>query len=227
MSDASGPLTRVRLWDLPIRIVHWSFALLLPALWWTERQGSMSLHERLGYITLALLIFRLFWGFSGGSTARFRGFVKGPAAVVAYLRGLFSKGAEPIVGHNPLGGWSVIVLLGLLAAQVGLGLFTQDVDGIESGPLARYVSYETADKARYFHGLVFYFLLAAVAVHLCAITFYLLVKRDNLVGPMVTGHKRMAATIVAPVFAPAWRVAVGIALAGGIAWWVSRGCPLP
>src|SRR6476661_2336880 len=124
----TGPVSRVKLWDFAIRLVHWSFVLLLPALWWTWKQGDIATHKLLGYVLLALLVFRIFWGLAGSDTARFAGFVRGPRAVGAYVRGLFSKEAEPVVGHNPVGGWSVVALLSLLFAQTVVGLFTQDVD---------------------------------------------------------------------------------------------------
>jgi cytochrome b len=219
MDEATAPTA---LWDWPIRLMHWSFALLMPALWWTWKYDEIQLHELLGYITLGLLAFRLYWGVFGSSTARFASFVKGPRAILAYLRG---RGpAAP--GHNPVGALSVLILLGLMIAQVVIGLFTQDVDGIESGPLTYLVSYETADSARHWHGLLFNVLLGFIVLHLCAIAFYVLVKRDNLVGPMLTGRKRMADG-EPPRFAPWWRIAVGAAISAGLAYWVSLGCPLP
>lgn len=227
MSGAKLDSQSTKLWDWPVRIIHWSFVLLLPALWWTWKSGQLPLHELLGYIMLGLLIFRLYWGFFGSSTARFAGFVKGPRAIAAYVRTLFSKAGEPVVGHNPLGGLSVIALLGLLLTQVTLGLFTQDVDGMESGPLTYLVSYEFADGARGWHGFLFNVLLAIVALHVCAIVFYLLVKRDNLVGPMLTGRKQMPELLHAPRFAPLWRGLLGVALSAAIAYWVSKGCPIP
>jgi len=213
---------RIKLWDWPIRLMHWSFALLMPALWWTWKTNDIQLHETLGYVTLGLLAFRLYWGFVGSSTARFASFVKGPGAIWRYLRG--ESPASP--GHNPVGALSVLILLGLMIAQVVVGLFTQDVDGIESGPLTYLVSYDTADAARHWHDLLFDVLLGFIVLHMCAIAFYALVKRDNLVGPMLTGSKRMAVD-TPPRFAPWWRIAVGAALSAGLAWWVSLGCPLP
>src|SRR5687768_2369014 len=111
---------RIRLWDLPVRLVHWAFVLLLPALWWTAEEGEIEWHRRLAYMMLALLLFRLLWGFFGSATARFSQFVKGPAGILSYLR---DRPGPRVVGHNPLGGWSVLLLLGLLATQVALGLF--------------------------------------------------------------------------------------------------------
>ena len=231
MTDApaeDNSIARVKLWDVPIRLVHWSFVLLLPALWWTWKRDDIGTHKLLGYILLGLLVFRIFWGFAGGETARFLGFVKGPRAVAGYLRRLFAKQSEPIVGHNPVGGWSVVALLSILSAQVIVGLFTQDVDGLESGPLTYLVSYDLAESARWWHDKLFDVLLGLVALHVAAILFYLAVKRDNLVGPMVTGSRKWtgASPAPAPRHAPLWRILVGAALGAGLAWWVSRGSPI-
>jgi cytochrome b len=219
MEDTPSPPAKV--WDWPIRLTHWSFVLLMPALWWTWKSDDIARHELLGYVTLGLLAFRLYWGFFGSSTARFVFFVKGPRTIWAYLRGQRSE----TVGHNPIGALSVLILLGLMIAQVVIGLFTQDVDGIEPGPLNYLVSYETADAARHWHGLLFNILLGFIALHLCAIAFYELVKRDRLIVPMLTGRKRMAVSSP-PSLAPWWRIAVGAAIGAALAWWVSLGCPL-
>jgi cytochrome b len=210
---------RITLRDLPLRLVHWSLVLLLPALWWTWHSGRTQLHEKLGYITLAILLFRLYWGVAGSTTARFTQFVKGPRAIAAYLRG-----ASPTpLGHNPLGALSVLLLLGLMIVEVGFGLFAQDIDGIEAGPLAQYVSYDSADWARGWHALLFNVILAVVAVHVLAILFYLFVKRDNLVGPMITGRKSVDEQSEPPPIAPLTRALIGLVAAGAVAWWISRG----
>ena len=222
---------RIKLWDLPIRLVHWSFVLLLPVLWWTAEEGKVDLHKTIGLIMLGLVAFRLLWGVFGSSTARFSSFVKGPGTVIAYVRGLRSGTSAPVVGHNPLGALSVILLLALLAAQVSIGLFAQDVDGIESGPLSYLVSYETADAAREVHEMVFDLIVVIVILHIAAIVYYLRAKKDNLVRPMITGSRDMpasvAASVAAPIMAPMWRAIVCAVLAGALAWWVSLGCPLP
>ena len=216
---AAGGDRRIRLWDLPVRLVHWALVLLLPALWWTWRSGRTELHETLGYVTLGLLLFRILWGFIGSSTARFAHFVKAPREIAAYLRG-----RSPVhVGHNPLGALSVLLLLGLMIAETGFGLFAEDVDGEESGALTRFVSYETADWARGWHALLFNAILAVVALHVLAILFYLVVKRDNLVGPMVTGRKSYKQEVAPPLSARPWRAIVAAVIAAALAWWVSRG----
>ena len=218
----AAPATSIKLWDLPVRLVHWSFVLLLPALWWTGEQGELDLHRTIGYAMLALVVFRLVWGFVGSGTARFASFVKGPAAVLAYVRGTGTPG----IGHNPIGAISVLLLLGLLAAQVGFGLFAQDVDGIESGPLAYLVEYDTADWARGWHNLLFNVLLGVIAIHVLAIVYYRLVKRNDLVTPMVTGNKSYDTAVAAPTLAPLWLALVLAVLAGGLAYWVALGAKL-
>jgi cytochrome b len=209
----------IKLWDLPVRLVHWSMVALLAGLWWTWKSGQIELHERLGYVTLGILLFRLYWGLFGSSTARFSQFVKGPREIAAYLRGR----SPVIVGHNPLGALSVLLLLGLMIVEVGFGLFTQDVDGIEAGPLAAYVSYETADWARGWHSLLFNVILGVVALHVLAILFYLVVKRENLVGPMVTGRRRFDQDVEAPRMGSIANMLIGIFISGAIAWFISRG----
>ena len=212
---------RIKLWDLPLRLVHWSLVVLLPLLWWTWRSGETQLHEKLGYITLGLLLFRILWGIFGSSTARFLSFVKGPRAIAAYLRG----SSPTNVGHNPLGALSVLAILGAMVLEAALGLFAQDVDGIEAGALARFVSYETAERAREWHAFLFNVILFLVAFHVLAILFYLLVKRDDLVSPMVTGRKTFKEEVEEPRMAGSLRMLLAAAIAATISWWISRGLP--
>lgn len=215
----------IKLWDLPIRVVHWSFVALLPWLWWTAEQGDLDTHVKLGIAMLVLVVFRVLWGLIGTSTARFSRFVRGPVGVARYVRGLFGRAGEPIVGHNPLGALSVVVLLLLLGAQVALGLFAQDTDGLFSGPLNYLVEYDTAEWAREWHEIGFNLILAVVVIHVAAVLFYLAVRRDNLVGPMITGRKRYPAPVAPPTTVPLWRVALCLVLAVAAGWWVWNGAP--
>ena len=221
--DGGAAATRnIVLWDLPLRLVHWSLVVLLAGLWWTWRTGRIELHEQLGYVTLGVLLFRIYWGLFGSATAHFAHFVRGPRAIAAYLRGR----SPTTVGHNPFGALSVLLLLGLMAVEVALGLFAQDIDGIEAGPLAQYVSYDAADAARGWHALLFDIILGVVALHVLAIVFYLVAKRDNLVGPMITGRKSFRDDIEPPSMAPLSRALLGAAIAAALSWWVSRGLRL-
>lgn len=174
---------RVRVWDAPVRIVHWLLVLLIAVSWWTAEQEMMDWHYRSGLTILGLVVFRIVWGVIGSSTARFAGFVRGPRGIVDYLRGR----SEFVLGHNPLGALSVLALLAMVAVQVGLGLFAADEDGIDSGPLSHLIDGDLSEDIAGWHETGFKLLLALVALHVAAILFYLLVKRRNLVGPMVTG----------------------------------------
>ena len=160
MNSPAPVVNATRVWDIPTRVVHWSFVLGLAFSWWTAETGRLEWHRWSGYTLLALVLFRVYWGFAGSSTARFRNFVRGPRAIREYLR------APPAVtvGHNPLGALSVLALLGLLLMQIVLGLFAVDVDGIESGPLSLYVSFETGRACAEWHEVVFNALLALIAL---------------------------------------------------------------
>jgi len=216
--------TPVRLWDLPVRLVHWSFAVLVAGLWWTAENRDMDLHFTLGLIMLALVVFRLLWGLVGSSTARFGSFVKGPGAIRAYLAGQ-KRGDAHVVGHNPLGALSVIALLGLLALQVGLGLFAQDHDAVNSGPLNFLVSYDTALAISEIHEVVFNVILGFVGLHVAAILYYRFIKLDNLVSPMITGRRVFAEAVATPRIAPLWRALVCALVAAALAVWVKWGLP--
>lgn len=215
-------LRTIRLWDWPVRLTHWSFVMLLPAMWWTGENGDLSRHILLGEVFLGLVVFRVLWGLVGSQTARFSAFLKGPRGVLSYIRGIPGP-KRP--GHNPIGGWSVVAMLALLAVQIGLGLIAQDIDALESGPLSHLVSYETSDAAREWHHLLFNGILVLVALHICAILFYLFVKRDNLVRPMVSGDKVVDDEIDQPRPGSAITAAACLVIAAGLAWWVALGAP--
>lgn len=218
------PGVRIALWDLPTRIVHWLLVVLIAFSWWTAEQHDIERHRWSGYAILGLLVFRLIWGFVGSSTSRFSGFVRGPTGVLAYARGR----GERILGHNPLGGWSVVAMLALLVAQVGLGLFATDDDGIESGPLNYLVDYELAEKLTELHEALFNVLLALIVLHVAAVLFYLFVRRDNLVAAMIRGWRQVdVAPATPPAMASSVRAIVVALIAVAVMWWVSKGAPLP
>jgi cytochrome b len=199
----------VSVWDWPTRLVHWALAVLVVAAWLTADGPTLQIHRWIGYGILGLVVFRLYWGFAGGSTARFGEFVRSPAAAIAYLRGQDPHRA----GHNPLGAWSVLLLIGLLISQVSLGLFTVDVDGMESGPLSRFVSYEAGRQAAEWHELNFRLLQGAIVLHLAAIAYYAFIRRRNLVGPMLTGRDATPGLSGGLRPAPLWRLVLGVVLA--------------
>jgi cytochrome b len=206
----AGP--KVKVWDLPVRLFHWAIVLLVPALWATHEWDMMDTHILLGEIMLGLVLWRLLWGVFGSSTARFAGFVRGPGTVIRYLTG---RGTRSF-GHNPVGGWSVVAMLLVLVVQVGLGLFATDEDSLYEGPLAHLVSYDTARTLAHRHETVFWALVVLIALHVLAILYYAVVKRDNLVTPMITGRGFSPARETVLVPAPLWRFLLSAALAAGL-----------
>ncbi len=214
---------RVRVWDAPVRLFHWAIVLLIVTSWIAADQGYMRVHLWSGSAMLALLLFRITWGIVGSSTARFGDFVRSPRAAFRYLYSL-GRGEKPLhAGHNPAGGWMVVAFLALLTAQVTTGLFSND--GLKfMGPLALLVSADTSDRITSLHGTIFYCLLASIWLHLVAVFFYLLVRRENLVGAMLTGSKprHLVPEGAAPRFTRAWLAWAILAICAGIAGWVVR-----
>lgn len=201
---------RIRVWDLPTRIFHWGLvAAVLTAVATGQVGGDwMALHGRAGLACVGLVTFRLAWGFVGASHARFAHFAPTPARLRAYLRGQWQG-----VGHNPLGALSVFALLGLVGAQATTGLFSND-DIAFCGPLAALVSEEVSSRLTGWHRLAANGLLALAGLHLLAILFHALVKKDDLVSPMLTGHR--SAERGEPTRPASWRALV-LALALAVA----------
>jgi cytochrome b len=206
-------------WDLPVRLVHWTLAGLIAFSWWSVHNHHTDWHIWSGCAILTLLIFRLLWGFFGSSTARFANFVRGPRAVRDYLKGKWTG-----IGHTPLGALSVLALLGAVVVQVGLGLISEDEDGIYMGPLARLVSSDTSDTARDIHELWFNVILCLVVLHIGAILFYRL-RGKHLTKPMITGRAAIDPG-TQPMRPGKWWVAlICLAAAFGIVRWVIAGAP--
>ena len=224
MTEGSAPV-RARLWDVPTRVVHWALVVLIAFAWWSAEAERMDWHRWSGYAVLGLLVFRLIWGVVGSASARFANFVRGPAATLAYARTLASRATGDLPGHNPLGAWSVLAILAVLAAQVTTGLFAVDVDAIEAGPLSDRVSFDLGRAFAKWHHWSFWALEGLVVLHVAAVVFYLTYKRANLLRAMVTGHHRFQDDPKL-TFAPAWRSVVVAAAAGAVAWWVSKGLRL-
>ena len=216
-----------RVWDLPIRIFHWGLVTLVIGLVATGLMGgnAMVWHMRFGFAVLSLLLFRVVWGLIGGRWSRFGSFIYAPGTVLAYLKG--SGKPEHSVGHTPVGAGSVFAMLLFLLAQVGTGLFSDD-DIATSGPLAKFVSNAVVGSATWYHKNVGkYALLLLVSLHLAAIVFYLVKRKENLIAPMVHGDKALVRplpasrddattrALAAAMFAAcAGLVAFGVRLAG-------------
>jgi len=178
--------TPVRVWDLPTRLFHWALAIcvVLGIVFVKIGGNAIQWHAYCGYTALALILFRVIWGFVGSWHARFANFIPSPSKLIAFLRGQVDGG----LGHNPLGALSVIALLIVVLIQALTGLFTDD-DIFFQGPFARYVSNSTVALLTSIHRFNQYLIFALVGLHIAAISYYYFVKRENLVGPMVTGDK--------------------------------------
>lgn len=214
-----GTALRQRVWDLPVRLVHWLLAALILFSWWSVHHHHTDWHIWSGCAILTLLVFRILWGVVGSSTARFSSFVRGPRAIADYWSGRWSG-----VGHNPLGALSILALLAAVAVQVGLGLISEDEDGIYMGPLAQLVSSDTSDKARNLHEFWFNIIVVLIALHVLAILYYRLRGR-KLTLPMITGRAELPAG-AEPMRAGKWWVAlICLAIALGVTRWIIAGAP--
>ena len=214
-------LRRTRVWDLPTRVFHWALAAAVIGLVVTGTVGAMEWHFRLGYVVMALLAFRVVWGFVGGRWSRFGTFLYAPRAVLAYLRGRAHP--DHLVGHNPLGALSVFALLAVLVLQVATGLVSDD-EIAASGPLTRFVSNTTVSLASNWHSMPGKWLVIVLAsLHVLAVLFYVTARRQSLVRPMLSGDKLAAAGVEASVDSATTRFAALMVflLCMGAAWWVS------
>lgn len=190
-------MKKIRVWDLPLRLFHWSLALMVLGALITEGLGGKAMvwHFRFGYATLALVSFRVFWGLLGPRYARFSNFVFRPSTIIAYARdlknGLKHRATEHHLGHNPLAGLSVLAMLGVLLIQTISGLFSHDDDNLHEGPLVNFISQAWSDRLSNLHadisGTLIYFL---IGLHLLAIAYYYW-EKQNLVTPMITGDKEV------------------------------------
>ncbi len=212
---------KIRVWDLPTRLFHWGLAAAVVGLVVTGRTGgnAMVWHFRFGYAVLALLLFRLVWGFVGGRWSRFASFVPSPAAIGRYLRGQGGDSA----GHSPLGALSVVAMLAVLVVQVGTGLMSDDEIAF-AGPLSRYVPGDLVAQATGYHkNWGQWLVIGLVALHVVAILFYLLVRRQTLVRPMLHGDRILPAALSASrddLRSRLVALAVMAACSGTVAWMV-------
>ena len=178
------------IWDLPLRVFHWLLASSVLGAWITYKIGTRAFgwHQWFGYACLVLVTFRVLWGCIGPRYARFADFLRGPGVTWRYARDWLSPRSVAHAGHNPLGGWMVLVLLALVAAEGVSGLFAND-EIFNVGPLYGYVTDATSDRFSSWHRVLADGLWYAIALHLLAIGAYFLWRGENLLGPMITGRK--------------------------------------
>lgn len=208
---------RVLVWELPIRLFHWSLVALLAGAYLSWRLNRMDWHVWIGYAALTAVLFRILWGFLGGDAARFARFLAPARAVIAHLRVALRRGPDRQVGHNAAGGWMVLLLLTLLLGETLSGLLINN-DIADEGPLTEHLPAALANAITAMHALIWHVLLAAIALHLLAIGLYAAVGRQDLVRPMISGRKRLPPDVAAPRSGGALRA---LALLAGSALLVS------
>ena len=222
------PPTPVRVWDLPTRTFHWTLAACVIGSVVSAKIGgnAMLWHFRLGYVVFTLLAFRVLWGLVGGRWSRFASFIYAPATTLRYLRGQSRADEHHEVGHNPLGAFSVFGLLAILAAQIGTGLFADD-EISNTGPLIKLVSGATSALLTKWHkSFGQWLIITLVLLHVAAIVYYFVRKKQNLVRPMLVGDKALGPDVPASVDSAASR-ALALVLLGAcaalVAWVVGLG----
>lgn len=181
---------RRKVWDLPVRLFHWSLVVALAGAYVTNKLGAsyFSLHLFFGYATITLVVFRVLWGFVGTRHARFVNFIEGPRGVLRYISAVGRGRHTRYAGHNPLGALMVLALLALLGAQAIFGLFGDD-EIFNAGPLAALVTKEQSLFLTSLHRRLFYVILAAAALHVGAVLAHVAIKKEPLISAMIHGAK--------------------------------------
>ena len=189
-----GPTpTRVRVWDLPLRLFHWLLATSIVGSVASVKLGELEIHGWFGVFALSLLLWRLVWGLVGSWPARFSNFLVWPSTTLQYLRRPW-----PVLGHNPLGAWSVMALLGLVTLQALSGLGTSDEIAF-NGPLVRHLSEAWVSRFGSVHLASEPVLFGLVALHVLAIVYYGRIKKDPLLPAMVHGDKLLLPAAAAAI----------------------------
>lgn len=208
---------KIIVWDLPTRLFHWLLVLSIASLWLSaEVIESFDIHGKIGLFVVGLIAFRLAYGLLGGDTVRFNRFVKGKRSVIDYLQGRWRG-----VGHNPLGGWSVVALLSFTLLTALTGLLANN-EGDFSGPLAFLVTTDTSDFFSGIHETFFNVLLLLIGLHVLAIGIYKVVFAEDLVKPMIAGETEVDADLAESVRpAKVWALVLSLVVAVLAIWGAS------
>ena len=180
----------MRVWDLPLRVFHWSFMICVFGAIASGKMENWDIHERFGLAIMGLVTFRIIWGFIGSSTARFANFVRGPAAFIAALRDLRQKRSTTEAGHSAVGGYATIALLFIPLMMALTGAFSTD-DILFDGPFYHLMP-EWSKQAGMMHEIGEKFIFLIIALHIGALAYYYFAIRKNLIPPMVTGRSDKA-----------------------------------
>jgi len=203
-------------WDLPTRLFHWLTVLLVAATYATWRLGWMDWHAYAGDMLLALVLFRIAWGFAGSDTARFARFLASPRAAIRHLSRLLCREPDAQPGHNPAGGWMVLLFLLLLFGQTLTGIIDNN-DVANAGPLTDIMPAWLSNLIDDLHTWLWNALLAAIALHVLAIAVYAAAKGHNLLRPMLTGRKPLPGSVAPPRVASPVRAVLALAGSAAVA----------
>jgi len=219
MTEQLVKTERKPVWDIFVRLFHWTLVASILFAWWSGEQGGnwMTWHMYAGYTVLGLVLFRLFWGVAGSHYARFTEFLRSPVATLRYTAALFKHREPHHIGHNPLGGWMVVVLLLLAAAQASTGLFAND-EIFTEGPLVHLVGYDLSVEITRWHKWIFNTLLTAIGLHLLGVIYHQVFKREKLVQAMFHGRKEASADAPSYPFAPFMRGLILALVAAAVIW---------
>jgi cytochrome b len=178
---------KVLVWDLPLRIFHWSLVISFAVAYLTE-DDWITVHAWAGYVVGGLLLFRLFWGFIGNRYARFSGFICSPQISIQYLRDLMAGSAKRYIGHNPAGALMIVILLLslLLTVLTGLAVYAADQN---AGPLAGLIGSHYEDLWEESHEFLANFSVFLVCIHIIGVLLESFLHQENLARAMVHGFK--------------------------------------
>ncbi len=210
--------TRVRVWDIPIRLFHWALVSCFVIAWLTLDNRYLEVHVFAGYLMGGLIVFRLLWGFIGGPYARFHDFAFGWSEVRDYLKSVLNKRPPHFLGHNPAGSWAIYLLLGLGLLTVISGLLAFGGEE-QHGPLAGLLNFPQGHLAHVFHEWLSWLMLGVVIIHLIGVLVESLLHRENLVAAMLTGYKSSVTDAIST--ASHWKVGAAMLAAiliGGVSW---------
>jgi len=219
-SSPAGGKQTIKVWDFPTRIFHWSLAVVVMLAWVSsEADGSaFMIHVYIGVLLLGFVAFRAVWGVIGSRYALFGDFVHGPAVVTDYTQRLMTFRPPHSTGHNPLGGWMVIALLGMILLAVITGLMARE-DGYV-GPLSHIAGGMFGEAHEGFANLLLFLIFG----HVVGVFVHGFISRENLPRAMITGNKEIPQGVKAEGIKPVGFVRPIIALVFALAviWYFMR-----
>ncbi len=183
-------LKEIKVWDLPVRVFHWTLVLAV-AVAWVSEDHWMQVHSYAGYLVAGLLLFRLIWGLIGPRYARFSDFVRPPGEVTTYLKEMVTFRAQRHIGHNPAGGAMIVALLTclLLAVVTGLAAYGAEGNGL-AAPWFSGVGEFWKEALEEIHEFFANSTLLLAAIHVGGVLLGSWLHDENLVRAMINGHKR-------------------------------------